>query len=259
MATFVKLNGSLNLDFIRNSPISDRFGLVANGFNHLLMQSSRLKYSLTMDSSWLYYLIDIQEKPLAWLEDSVQLLRSLVNFTYGHRLPDARVARFGITPQEHLNTLYNMVHEGMELVQGFKEHQKSFTEFITATIGGQWNLANFITVLKEDHGLRLSSSYRRRIDDNMTLYNHIKDFQRRLDRVEVEFHRTPHLPARIPQNLIRLDKFYGPPGVVLFRYPGLPPGRRFTMNTLLEHKFDLTLDVLELGATPWYLNLYYSL
>ena len=51
MATLVKSNGSLNLDFIRNSPISDRFDLIANGFNHLLMQSSRLKYSLTMDSS----------------------------------------------------------------------------------------------------------------------------------------------------------------------------------------------------------------
>lgn len=258
MAALLNPNGSLNLNFIRSSPLSDRFGLVASGFNHLLAQSSRLNYSLSCDSNWIFYLLDIQEKPLAWLGDSVELLYNLVIFIYGYQIPDTQAVRYGATQQQHHTTLYNIVREGTVLVQEFKAHQRSFTDFITSTADGQWNLANVRTLLREDHGLRLSSSYRRRVGENMDLYSRVREYQRRLDRVEVEFSPTPFSAVRVPQNLIKLDKFYGPPGVEQFRYPGIPPGRRFTLNILLEHKFDLTRDIHELGATPSYVTIYYS-
>lgn len=245
----VNPDGTLNLTFIKNAPMSDKFDLVADGFNHLLNQSSSLNYSITYDAKWMYYLLDIQVGPFAWLQSSVEILYSLVHFTYDYQTLD-----------EHLRAtrdiLYKIADEGVELVREFKEHQKAFTEFITSTLGGQWSLANIKAVLAGDHGLRLSSSYRRQVNDNMRLYNRVKDYQRRLNKIEVEF-----CPPRRPQvgiHLIKLDKFYGPPGLVLYRYPGFPPGRRYTINILLEHKIEMSQDIYALGTTPSHLKFYYS-
>lgn len=262
-------NSNVNTDYIKEQPIAQRLDLVAAGFFHLLQRSGGhitgiKSYSMTYDIAHFDSLLTAQYIPIVWFKDAIDLLTDLIRFAYTGRKPHVNFIPAGTTPDEQYLAMYQVYSTGVALSKDFGTHHQEFTEFLVSTTGGKRNYDNLKVSLTQDKEWRLSRSYRKRVDENLALYERMKMFRVEFEKLKVLFHQMPYQAQLVRENEILLDKKYytnsrsAPGGMRIIRYPGLPPSQWYTLNELIEQKFNMYVDVERLGGSRDYVDIRYD-